>query len=341
MTKKLTRALKGENIYPPPIWLMRQAGRYLPEYMRVRKSAGDFLSLCYTPELSSEVTLQPVRRFGLDAAIIFSDILVIPDALGQCVTFAEGKGPLLSPIRGPNQVERLDQDGVDERLAPVYQAIQRVRRDLSPDVDLIGFAGAPWTVATYMVEGGGSRDFSSVKGWAFSAPNEFQRLIDILVDVTASHLISQISAGADALQIFDTWAGALPEPEFIRWCIEPVKEIVSLVRDKHPEIPIIGFPRGVGVGYKIYGLETGVSALSIDSSVPLSWAAKELQPNCVVQGNLDPVMLMAGGSAMVEAARNVVSMLGEKGFVFNLGHGIIRTTPPDHVAALVDAVRTP
>ena len=320
---------------------MRQAGRYLPEYMRVRKSAGDFLSLCYTPELSSEVTLQPVRRFGLDAAIIFSDILVIPDALGQCVTFAEGKGPLLSPIRGPNQVERLDQDGVDERLAPVYQAIQRVRRDLSPDVDLIGFAGAPWTVATYMVEGGGSRDFSSVKGWAFSAPNEFQRLIDILVDVTASHLISQISAGADALQIFDTWAGALPEPEFIRWCIEPVKEIVSLVRDKHPEIPIIGFPRGVGVGYKIYGLETGVSALSIDSSVPLSWAAKELQPNCVVQGNLDPVMLMAGGSAMVEAARNVVSMLGEKGFVFNLGHGIIRTTPPDHVAALVDAVRTP
>jgi len=341
LTKKLTRALKGENIYPPPIWLMRQAGRYLPEYMRVRKSAGDFLSLCYTPELSSEVTLQPVRRFGLDAAIIFSDILVIPDALGQCVTFAEGKGPLLSPIRGPNQVERLDQDGVDERLAPVYQAIQRVRRDLSPDVDLIGFAGAPWTVATYMVEGGGSRDFSSVKGWAFSAPNEFQRLIDILVDVTASHLISQISAGADALQIFDTWAGALPEPEFIRWCIEPVKEIVSLVRDKHPEIPIIGFPRGVGVGYKIYGLETGVSALSIDSSVPLSWAAKELQPNCVVQGNLDPVMLMAGGSAMVEAARNVVSMLGEKGFVFNLGHGIIRTTPPDHVAALVDAVRTP
>ena len=341
MTKKLTRALKGENIYPPPIWLMRQAGRYLPEYMRVRKSAGDFLSLCYTPELSSEVTLQPVRRFGLDAAIIFSDILVIPDALGQCVTFAEGKGPLLSPIRGPNQVERLDQDGVDERLAPVYQAIQRVRRDLSPDVDLIGFAGAPWTVATYMVEGGVSRDFSSVKGWAFSAPNEFQRLIDILVDVTASHLISQVSAGADALQIFDTWAGALPEPEFIRWCIEPVKEIVSLVRNKHPDIPIIGFPRGVGVGYKIYGLETGVSALSIDSSVPLSWAAKELQPNCVVQGNLDPVMLMAGGSAMVEAAKNVVSMLGEKGFVFNLGHGIIRTTPPDHVAALVDAVRTP
>ncbi len=341
MTKKLTRALKGENIYPPPIWLMRQAGRYLPEYMRVRKSAGDFLSLCYTPELSSEVTLQPVRRFGLDAAIIFSDILVIPDALGQCVTFAEGKGPLLSPIRGPNQVERLDQDGVDERLAPVYQAIQRVRRDLSPDIDLIGFAGAPWTVATYMVEGGVSRDFSSVKGWAFSAPNEFQRLIDILVDVTASHLISQVSAGADALQIFDTWAGALPEPEFIRWCIEPVKEIVSLVRNKHPEIPIIGFPRGVGVGYKIYGLETGVSALSIDSSVPLSWAAKELQPNCVVQGNLDPVMLMAGGSAMVEAARNVVSTLGEKGFVFNLGHGIIRTTPPDHVAALVDAVRTP
>jgi uroporphyrinogen decarboxylase len=320
---------------------MRQAGRYLPEYMRVRKSAGDFLSLCYTPELSSEVTLQPVRRFGLDAAIIFSDILVIPDALGQCVTFAEGKGPLLSPIRGPNQVERLDQDGVDERLAPVYQAIQRVRRDLSPDIDLIGFAGAPWTVATYMVEGGVSRDFSSVKGWAFSAPNEFQRLIDILVDVTASHLISQVSAGADALQIFDTWAGALPEPEFIRWCIEPVKEIVSLVRNKHPEIPIIGFPRGVGVGYKIYGLETGVSALSIDSSVPLSWAAKELQPNCVVQGNLDPVMLMAGGSAMVEAARNVVSTLGEKGFVFNLGHGIIRTTPPDHVAALVDAVRTP
>lgn len=339
MIKKLTRALKGENFSPPPIWLMRQAGRYLPEYMEVRKSAGDFLSLCYTPELSSEVTLQPIRRFGLDAAIIFSDILVIPDALGQCVTFAEGEGPLLSPIRRSDQIERLDQDGVDERLAPVYQAIQRVKRDLSPDVALIGFAGAPWTVATYMVEGSGSRDFSNVKGWAFSAPSEFQQLIDILVDATASHLISQINAGADVLQIFDTWAGALPESEFVRWCIEPVKEIISRVRDKHPQIPIIGFPRGVGVGYKKYGRETGVSALSIDSSVPLSWAAKELQPNCVVQGNLDPVMLMAGGNAMVEAARNVISMLGEKGFVFNLGHGIIRTTPPDHVAALVDAVR--
>ncbi len=339
MTKKLTKALNGEKIFPPPIWLMRQAGRYLPEYREVRKTARDFLSLCYTPELSAEVTLQPIRRFGLDAAIIFSDILVIPDALGQAVTFAEGEGPLLSPIRGLDQIQCLDQDGVDERLTPVYQALQRVKADLSSDIALIGFAGAPWTVATYMVEGGGSKDFSKVKAWAFSAPEEFQRLIDILVDATAAHLISQIKAGADVIQIFDTWAGVLPESEFKRWCVEPVKEIVLRIRENHPKVPVIGFPRGIGIGYKMYERETGVSALSIDSSVPLKWAVEQLQPNCVVQGNLDPVMLIAGGNPMIEAARNIVSTLGEKGFIFNLGHGIIRTTPPDHVAVLVDAVR--
>ena len=339
VTKKLTQALNGKRTSPPPIWLMRQAGRYLPEYMEIRKSAGDFLSLCYTPELAAEVTLQPVRRFGLDAAIIFSDILVIPDALGQNVRFAEGEGPLLEPVRTSEQIERLDRGGLEDRLGPVYQALERVRKELSPDVALIGFAGAPWTVATYMVEGGGSRDFSLVKGWAFSAPDEFQRLIDVLVEATSAHLISQIAAGAEALQIFDTWAGTLPEQAFIRWCVLPVKEIVSRVREKHPRVPIIGFPRGVGVAYKMYGRETGVNALSIDSSVPLVWAASDLQPICVVQGNLDPAMLLAGGKPMISAAKDIVATLGERGFVFNLGHGIIRTTPPDHVAALVEEVR--
>ncbi len=337
--KPLVQVLRGETVSPPPIWLMRQAGRYLPEYMEIRKSAGDFLSLCYTPDLAAEVTLQPVRRFGLDAAIIFSDILVIPDALGQDVRFAEGEGPLLDPVRTLSQVQQLSHKDLGEHLSPVYEALTRVANELPDKAALIGFSGAPWTVATYMVEGGSSRDFSIVKGWAFSDAHGFKYLIDVLVDAISDHLISQIQAGAEVLQIFDTWAGVLPEPEFIRWCIEPVREIVSRVRNSFPEAPIIGFPRGAGVGYRRYATETGVSAVSIDSSVPLEWAAQELQEICAVQGNLDPIMLMVGGDPMIEATREIMSALSEKPFVFNLSHGIQRTTPPEHVSTLVDTVR--
>lgn len=338
--KQLLLVLGGETVSPPPIWLMRQAGRYLPEYMEVRRSAGDFLSLCYTPHLAAEVTLQPIRRFGLDSAIIFSDILVIPDALGQGVRFEEGEGPVLESLQSADQVKRLSSVGLTERLSPVYDAVERVAAALPDNVALIGFAGAPWTVATYMVEGGSSRDFTTVKGWALSDASEFQRLIDILVDAIAEHLISQVRAGAEALQIFDTWAGVLPERDFIKWCIKPVKEIISRVQEVYSDVPVIGFPRGVGVQYVLYAIETGVHAVSIDSSVPLKWAASELQQHCVVQGNLDPVTLMTGGDTMVSASREIVSVLGDKPFVFNLGHGILRMTPPEHVSALVEAVRS-
>ena len=339
-SKPLVRAIGGETVSPPPIWLMRQAGRYLPEYREVRKSAGDFLTLCRTPDIAAEVTLQPVRRFGLDAAIIFSDILVIPYALGQGVRFEEGEGPVLDAIRTTEQLGSLDNTRLHEHLSPAYVALERVSSALPNQVSLIGFAGAPWTVATYMVEGGSSRDFSAVKGWAFSDETRFQELVNILVDATSEHLIAQVDAGADVLQIFDTWAGVLPEAQFIRWCVEPVKEIVSRVRRRHPKTPIIGFPRGAGVGYGTYAKATGVDAVSIDSSVPLLWAASDLQSICAVQGNLDPVSLLVGGDAMVSASREIVSVLGKGPFVFNLGHGILRTTPPENVSALVAAVRS-
>ena len=337
--KPLLKALDGETVSPPPIWLMRQAGRYLPEYREVRKAAGDFLALCHTPDLAAEATLQPVRRFGLDAAIVFSDILVVPHALGQGIRFEEGKGPILDAIRAREQLKSLDRAGLDERLSSVYAALARVSLALPDAVSLIGFAGAPWTVATYMVEGGSSRDFAVAKGWAFSDERGFGELIDILVDAIAEHLAAQVDAGADVLQIFDTWAGVLPRAQFIRWCVGPVEEIVSRVRRRHPGIPIIGFPRGAGVGYEIYARATGVDAVGIDSSVPLYWAASDLQSVCAVQGNLDPVSLLVGGDAMVAHAREIVSVLGKGPFVFNLGHGVLKTTPPDNVAALVATVR--
>ena len=318
---------------------MRQAGRYLPEYMKVRQKAGDFLSLCYSPELAVEVTLQPVNRFGLDAAILFSDILVVPDALGQNVRFEEGEGPLLDPLRSVDQISRLNSEGMAARLDPVYRTVERVAEALPNTVALIGFAGAPWTVATYMVEGGGSREFAHVKSWAFSDPGSFQELIDILVNATTEHLLAQVDAGADVLQLFDTWAGVLPEDEFAKWCIAPARQIVSRIHDVHPNLPVIGFPRGVGLQYVRYIIESGVDGVSIDSSVPLEWAVEELQSRCAVQGNLDPVMLLAGGDAMIAATRKIVSALGSQPFVFNLGHGVIRDTPPDHVSALVEAVR--
>lgn len=335
----LLRALGGETVSPPPIWLMRQAGRYLPEYREVRKAAGGFLALCHAPDLAAEATLQPVRRFGLDAAIVFSDILLVPHALGQDVRFEEGKGPVLDAIRARERLKSLDTAGLGERLSSVYAVLERVSLALPDAVSLIGFAGAPWTVATYMVEGGSSRDFAIVKGWAFSDERGFGELVDVLVDATAEHLAAQADAGADVLQIFDTWAGVLPPAQFVRWCVEPVAEIVSRVRRRCPGVPVIGFPRGAGMGYETYARATGVDAVGIDGSVPLHWAASVLQDVCAVQGNLDPVSLLVGGEAMVAHAREIVSVLGKGPFVFNLGHGVLKTTPPEHVSDLVAAVR--
>lgn len=338
--KPLLRALHGDTVSPPPLWLMRQAGRYLPEYRRVRERAGGFLDLCYTPELAAEVTLQPVRRFATDAAILFSDILVVAHALGVEVGFHEGHGPRLAPVDSAKSVDALRLDRIAEHLAPVYETVERVKEGLPATVALIGFAGAPWTLATYMVEGGASKDFAIVKLWAMRDPDGFQRLIDIVTEATVEYLVGQARHGAEVLQIFDSWAGALPESGFERWCVEPTRRIVAELHGACPGVPVIGFARGVGVSVRRYAEATGIDAVSIDSSVPARWAARELQPRVAVQGNLDPISLLAGGTAMEAEIVAIVEALGRGPFVFNLGHGIVPETPPDNVSLLVETVRS-
>ncbi|MFI4987525.1 MAG: uroporphyrinogen decarboxylase [Alphaproteobacteria bacterium] len=317
---------------------MRQAGRYLPEYRAVRQRAGGFLDLCFTPELAAEVTLQPVRRFALDAAILFSDILVIPLALGQGVRFTESEGPWLDPLADGEAIARLSSSSVEGRLAPVYEAISRIAAEMAPEVALIGFAGAPWTLASYMLEGRTSQDFAAAKLFAFRQPGEFQRLLDVLVEAVAGHLVRQVAAGVEALQIFDSWAGVLGECEFERWCVEPIRRIVERVRESCPAVPIIAFPRGAGVGYHRVVEHSGIDGISLDPSVPLAWAAEVLRPGAVLQGNLDPLLLVAGGDAMRQAAGRILHGWGQGPFIFNLGHGVPQTTPPDHVAQLVEIV---
>jgi uroporphyrinogen decarboxylase len=340
-TKPLLRALSGEALARPPVWLMRQAGRYLPEYRELRQRVPDFLELCLTPELAAEATLQPVRRFGMDGAILFSDILVVARALGQEVAFREGEGPVLEPVRGATATRRLALDALPERLAPVYETVARVASLLPSETALIGFAGAPWTVATYMVEGGTSRDFAVVKKWAFSDPDGFGELIDRLVEATVIHLSGQIAAGAEVIQLFDSWAGVLPEPEFQRWVIAPTQRVVHALRENHPRVPVIGFPRGAGLMYRAYFGGSGVTALGLDSTVPPSIARKTLQSIGPVQGNLDPLMLAAGGSPMAQAAATIRQALAGGPFIFNLGHGVLPQTPVEHVAELVTLLRQP
>ncbi len=342
--KPILRALEGERLATPPVWLMRQAGRYLPEYRALRETVGSFLDLCLTPELAAEVTLQPTRRFALDAAILFSDILIVPYALGQPLTYRDGEGPVLEPVRSAAGMAALSDADFRDRVAPVWHTVERVKTQLSSATALIGFAGAPWTVASYMIEGGTSRDFAAIKHWAFSNPDSFGDLIDRLVDATVVYLDGQVRAGADVLQLFDSWAGVLPEMPFRRWVIEPTKRIVSALKTAHPHVPIIGFPRGAGIMYRAYFAETGVTALSIDQTVPLDVAQKNLQPLGAIQGNLDPLMLIVGGSAMATAAQRIIETIGAGPFIFNLGHGVLPTTPPDHVQALIALVhrgRTP
>jgi uroporphyrinogen decarboxylase len=336
-TKPLLRALAGERVAPAPIWLMRQAGRYLPEYRALRAKAGGFLDLCFTPEYATEITLQPIRRFGFDAAILFSDILVIPWALGQPLRFEEGRGPVLEPI-APDRLERLEREGVVERLAPVFETVRRVKSALPPSTALIGFAGAPWTVASYMIEGGGSKDFLKAKCWALGAPERFEQLIDILEEATIDYLSAQVEAGAEALQLFDSWAGVLSETELERWSIVPLRRIVEGVKARHPSVPVILFPRGAGLGYARFAQAAGADGLGLDTTVPLRFAA-ELQKQITVQGNLDPAALVTGGRALEEGIDRILSALEAGPFIFNLGHGVVPETPPEHVAGLIERIR--
>jgi uroporphyrinogen decarboxylase len=337
---KLLTTLAGQRFPTPPIWLMRQAGRYLPEYRALRATTRSFLDLCYTPEKAVEVTLQPIRRFGLDAAIIFSDILVVPDALGQKVWFEEGEGPKLAALSDPVQFGKLSRGRLPEHLAPVYEAIRRTRAALPDDTALLGFAGAPFTLACYMIEGGATRDFAKVKGWAYRHPDSFGLLIDLLVEAVVDHLVNQIDAGADAVQLFDSWAGVLPEEQLFGWSVEPMVRIAHGVRARHPKTPIVAFPRLVGPAALMYRRPDAFAALSIDTGIGAHWAARELQPQICLQGNLDPMMLLVGGPAMEREARRILDKLGHGSFIFNLGHGVVPQTPPEHVAHLVEIVRS-
>ena len=293
--KLLLRAIRGESVTRPPIWLMRQAGRYLPEYRNVRSKEKNFLNFCYSPDLAVEVTLQPLKRYGLDAAILFSDILVIPDALGQKVEFHEGKGPVLEPICNDRDFERLSIEGFHDHLEGVYETVSRLSNEIPKETALIGFAGAPWTVATYMVEGHGSKDCPTARTWAYREPESFSKLIGLLVEATSIYLIKQIDHGAEVVQLFDTWAGVLSENQFQRWVVEPTRKIVQEIKKVHPEVPIMGFPRGAGIRYLDFIERTGVNGVSLDNGISVKWAAENIQPKCTVQGNLDNTALVAGG----------------------------------------------
>jgi uroporphyrinogen decarboxylase len=332
--------LRGKALRVPPIWLMRQAGRYLPEYRATRADAGSFLKLCYNPAMAAEVTLQPIRRYGFDASILFSDILVVPDALGQTVSFLEGEGPRLDPIRDVAGLNRLSLSRTTEKFGLVCETVARLRQDLPKETALIGFCGAPWTVSTYMVGGEGSSDQAHARGWAYRDPVGFQQLMDILVETSVEYLSRQVDAGADVLQIFDSWAGSLAETEFSRWVIAPTKRIVTELKKRHPDTPVIGFPRGASETMaQRFIVETGVQGVSCDTAVSLSHMQALQKTGIAVQGNLDPLLLVAGGAAMDRRIDEIVHALKDKPFIFNLGHGIVPQTPPEHVARLVDRVR--
>jgi uroporphyrinogen decarboxylase len=336
---KFLQALAGKAQKTPPLWLMRQAGRYLPEYRKVRAQAGSFLDLCYTPELAAEVTLQPVRRFGFDAAIIFSDILVVPNALGQHVEFLEGEGPKLNPVTSAEDLAMLSAEKAASRFNLVYEAIETVTAALGGQTPLIGFCGAPWTVATYMVGGSGSPDQRGAKLLAYRDPQTFDALLALLVEASSTYLIGQVNAGARALQIFDSWAGSLSDEDFTRFVIRPTAEIVKRVTSVHPGVPVIGFPRGNSSQYENYAAGTGIGALGCDTAAPLDLMAR-MQNILPVQGNLDPLLLLAGGDVMERRVKTILSLLSQKPFVFNLGHGILPDTPLENVQRLVSLVRS-
>ena len=336
--RTVLNVLKGETVFPPPLWMMRQAGRYLPEYRESRKRAGSFLDLCYNPDFAVEVTLQPIDRFGFDASILFSDILVVPHALGRDLRFEEGRGPMMTPITAA-EIGALSGEMFHVNLEPVYETVRRLRVKLPQETTLIGFCGAPWTVATYMIAGHGTPDQAPTRLFAYRKPAAFARLLKVLADHSAAYLIRQIEAGADAVQIFDSWSGVLDEPCFEAFCVAPVAEIVRQVRLVYPDVPIIGFPKGAGALYDSYRRKTGVTALGLDWTVPMA-AARGLQRQGAVQGNLDPLRLTAGGPALSEGVDAILNGLGEGPLVFNLGHGITPETPVGHVETMVKMVRS-
>lgn len=337
--KPFLQVFKGEVISPPPIWMMRQAGRYLSEYREVRAGISSFLEFCYTPDAAVEVTLQPLRKFGFDASILFADILVIPDALGQKVEFKEGEGPVLEPIRDLAGLQKLNVDGVVSHLAPVFETLKRLSVEIPETTGLIGFAGAPWTVAVYMVEGRGRTECERARAWAYRAPDEFQVLMDILVDATSRYLLAQVKAGAEVLQLFDSWSGVLSVSQFRSLVIEPTRRIVETVKASAPDVPIIGFPRQGGVMIPEYVAETGVDGVSLDHSVPLDWARREIPESCVLQGNLDNRLLVVGGDALDQGVDDILEAMKGRRFIFNLGHGIVPQTPPEHVQRVIDRIR--
>ncbi len=338
LPKPLLETVRGQRPATPPIWIMRQAGRYLPEYRDTRAKAGSFLELCYNPALAAEVTLQPLRRFDLDAAILFSDILVIPDALGQQVRFETGEGPRLEPIT-PNGLGGLAPDKLLQRLSPVFETLERVKAALSPEKTLLGFCGSPWTVATYMIAGQGSPDQAAARTFALRHPQAFGQLLDMLAEASIQYLVAQFRAGADAVQLFESWAMNIDEEQFRAYVIEPNRRIVAGVRSQIPDAAFIGFPRGAAAMLPAYAGAVGVDALGLDTTTPVIWADNTLRPGLPVQGNLDPIRLLAGGPQLEARARTIIEGFANRPHIFNLGHGILPETPIEHVERLVRLVK--
>jgi uroporphyrinogen decarboxylase len=337
--KLFLRALAGQRCMPPPVWLMRQAGRYLPEYQEIRRKVGSVLDLCFTPKLAAEVTLQPVRRFEFDVAILFSDILVVPHALGRRVEFVAGEGPQLEPIVQPGDVAGVQRQLLGRVLAPIYETIGLVRAGLPAGVAFLGFCGAPWTVATYMIAGRGTPDQAPARLFAYRYPEAFEQLIEILVEASIEYLAAQMRAGVDAVQIFDTWGGVLPPDEFARWCIAPTKRIIAGLRRERPDAQVIGFPRGAGTQIENYVSALRLNAVGLDWTIDRNFARERIQSRLPVQGNLDPLALVAGGDALDREVDAVMGAFAGAPFVFNLGHGILPETPVAHVERMLKRVR--
>lgn len=338
--KKLLRSLAGEAMDVPPVWLMRQAGRYLPEYRETRAVAGDFLSLCYNSELAAEVTLQPIRRYGFDASILFADILLIPDALGADLWFVTGEGPRLSTISGPEGLRALKgKDDIHDHLAPVYETVRILRRELPAETTLIGFAGAPWTVATYMIAGRGTPDQAPAHALRTGDPETFDALMALLTEATIEYLAMQVEAGAEVVKIFDSWAGSLKGDAFVKYALEPAKTITAELKRRYPDLPVIVFPREAGDAYIGFAKAVGADCLAIDTKVDPTWAAQHLQPDGCVQGNLDPKHMITGGQALIDETRAIVDALKGGPHIFNLGHGITPEADPENVHVLLEAIR--
>jgi len=335
--KSLIRVLKGQRQEVPPIWLMRQAGRYLPEYRELRAAKGGFLELVYDSDAAAEITLQPIRRFGFDGAILFSDILIVPYALGQDLRFEAGEGPNLTPPL--TDAVLADLERVPDRLDPIYATVEKVKAALPPHITLLGFAGSPWTVATYMVAGRGSKEQAEARRFAYRDPAAFTEIVDAVADMTVDYISGQIRAGAEGIQLFDSWAGSLSPAQFEQWVIGPNSRIVAALRERHPDVPIIGFPKGAGAKLAAYARETRVDALGIDETHDPRWVAATLPPELPVQGNLDPLALIAGGAALETAVATILDAFRDRPHVFNLGHGILPDTPIAHVERLLELVR--